>query len=70
MKGYSLVTTTFLPERPGIYCLRMRVIRARVVHHRMRNDVYGRRGFDYDTQINTSVFVEGFWRTRSSRGRS
>ena len=38
----SLVTTPFLPERPGIYCLRMRVIRARVVHHIMRNDVYGR----------------------------
>ena len=45
-RGYStptsLVTTPFLPERPGIYCLRMRVIRARVVHHIMRNDVYGR----------------------------
>ena len=38
----SLVTTSFLPERPGIYCLCMRVIRARVVHHIMRNDVHGR----------------------------
>ena len=33
------MTRPFLPERPGIYCLRMRVIRARVVHHIMRNDV-------------------------------
>ena len=38
----SLVTTPFLPERPGIYYLRMRVIRARVVHYIMRNDVCGR----------------------------
>ena len=29
-------------ERPGLYCLRMRVIRARVEQHIMRNDVYGR----------------------------
>ena len=29
-------------ERPGLYCLRMRVIRARVERHIMRNDVYGR----------------------------
>ena len=41
-ENISLVTTPFLPERPGIYCLRMRVIRARVVHHIMRNDVYSR----------------------------
>ena len=25
-QAVSLVTTPFLPERPGIYCLRMRVI--------------------------------------------